>query len=241
MYAAVGKESTVEQCKIRRPVNPRLCYQKESYPRCQTWTMHCKAHDILRKARLHKSGGYKTFLDRWNNDDKYRKSLSDIRWSEEQIIQYDVIALEDHSYVATKQERGRNEKSWKLSLNAESIQGPLNQKEAKQKCKRLYHKFSAITGDGNKPIPPGQQQVRQRLDQRFEGLEEYDYRLERRTGWRYYPSSRTTHSSLSSNWQSSSDGKSTWSWDSWQTSSWTEQQLFFFFNCSEMLFRLPEI
>ena len=39
---------------------------------------------------------------------------------------------------------------------------------------------NSITGDGNKPIPPGQQQVRQRLDQRFEGLEEYDYRLEPR-------------------------------------------------------------
>ena len=99
---------------------------------CMWQCMHCKAHDILRKARLHKSGGYKTFLDRWNNDDKYRKSLSDIRWTEEQIVQYDVIALEDHSYVARKQERGRNEKSWKLSLNAESIKGPLNQKEAKQ-------------------------------------------------------------------------------------------------------------
>ena len=54
------------------------------------------------------------------------------------------IAVEDHSYVATKQERGRNEKSWKLSLNAESIQGPLNQKEAKQTCKILYHKYTSI-------------------------------------------------------------------------------------------------
>ena len=34
--------------------------------------------------------------------------------------------------------------------------------------------------------------------------------------WRFYPSSRTTHSSSSSHWQSSSDWKSTWSWDSWQ-------------------------
>ena len=39
--------------------------------------------------------------------------------------------------------------------------------------------------DGNKPIPLGQQ-VKQRLDQQFEGLEEHDYRLEGRTGWRYY-------------------------------------------------------
>ena len=64
--------------------------------------------------------------------------------------------------------------------------------------------------------------------------------LNARTGWRFYPSCRTTHASSSSNWQPSSDWKSNWSRDSWQTSSWTEQY-FFFFNCSEMSFRLPEI
>ena len=31
---------------------------------------------------------YKTILERWHHDDKYRKSLSDIGWTEEQIIQY---------------------------------------------------------------------------------------------------------------------------------------------------------
>ena len=61
------------------------------------------------------------------------------------------------------------------------------------------------------------------------GLEEYDYRLEPRTRWRFYPSSRTTHSSSSSHWQQSSDWKSNRSWDSWQTSSWTEQRCFFSF------------
>ena len=193
-------------------------------PQC----VFCKAHDMLRKARKHKSGGYKSTLDRWHDDDKYRNSLSDIGWTEEQIIQHDAIALEDHSYVATWQERSRK-KSWNISFNAEGFQGPLNQRsdfiEAKQKCKRLYDEHTAITGDVNKPIPLGQQ-VRQRLDQQFEGLEECDYRLEPRTGWRYYPSSKTTHSSSSSHWQPSSDWKSTWSWDSCQTSCWTEQYFF---------------
>ena len=164
-------------------------------------------------------------LDRWNNDEKYRKSLSDFGCTEEQIIQHDEIALEDHSYVARQQERSRNEKSWKPPLNAEGIRGPLNQrcdlKEAKQTCKRLYHEYTPITGCGNKPIPPGHQ-VKQRLDQQFEGLEAYDHRLGASTGWRYYPSS-TTHSSSSSRWQPSSDLWSTWSLDSWKSSSWTAQ------------------
>ena len=69
--------------------------------------MYYKAHEMLKKARKHKNGGYKNTLDRWNNDDKYRKSLSDIGWTEERIIQHDEIALEDRSYVATQQEARR--------------------------------------------------------------------------------------------------------------------------------------
>ena len=57
---------------------------------------------------------FKSILERWHDDDKYRKFLSDIGWIEEQIIQYDAIALEDHSYVATWQERSRNENSSKF-------------------------------------------------------------------------------------------------------------------------------
>ena len=68
-------------------------------------------------------------------------------------------------------------------------------------------------------------QVRQRLDQQFEGLEEYDHRLETRPRWRFHPSSRTTHSPSSSHWQQSSDRKSNRSWDSWQTSSWVQTRV----------------
>ena len=49
--------------------------------------MYHKAQDMLRKANKHKSGGYKSILDREHDDDKYRKSLSDIGWAEEQNIQ----------------------------------------------------------------------------------------------------------------------------------------------------------
>ena len=71
-------------------------------------TTYHKAHDMVRKARRHKSGGYKDILDRWNDDDNYRKSLSDIGWTEEQIIQYDASALEDHSYNAQQRTTTHN-------------------------------------------------------------------------------------------------------------------------------------
>ena len=63
--------------------------------------MYYKAHEMLKKAHKH---DYKNILDRWYQDDKYRKSLSDIRWNEEGIMQYDKIASEDHSYTATREE-----------------------------------------------------------------------------------------------------------------------------------------
>ena len=47
--------------------------------------MYYNANVMLKEARKHKNG-YKNILDRWNKDDKYRKSLSDIGWNEESII-----------------------------------------------------------------------------------------------------------------------------------------------------------
>ena len=56
----------------------------------------------LTEARQPKYGGCKTVVERWHNDDKYREPLSDIGWTEEQITQYDEVALEVHSCIATR-------------------------------------------------------------------------------------------------------------------------------------------
>ena len=74
--------------------------------------MHYKAEDMLQKAHQPKNGGYKSILERWHKDDQYRNSLLLIGWTEEQIIEHDKIALEDHSKVATKPESIQNTKHW---------------------------------------------------------------------------------------------------------------------------------
>ena len=89
-------------------------------------TMYFKAHDMLRKARNSKNGNCKTILERWYKDDQYRKFLSDIGWTEEQIKQYDALAMEHHTYVATPEARGRYKNSWKFSLDF--FQGPVTQR-----------------------------------------------------------------------------------------------------------------
>ena len=58
------------------------------------------------------------------------------RWIQEQIIEHDKIALEDHSNVATKPERIQNTKHWVLRLNQDGAQQPLNQRHDFAQAKR---------------------------------------------------------------------------------------------------------
>ena len=120
--------------------------------------MYYTAKEMLQKARQPKHGGYKIFMERWHKDDNHRESLSQIGWTEEQIIQYGELALEDHSKIATKEERTRNEKNWVLSLNKEGAQGPLDQLpdfvEAKREMERLHDEHVKETSEGNTPIHP---------------------------------------------------------------------------------------
>ena len=171
----------------------------------------------------------------WKDDTimtNYRESLSKIGWTGEQIIQYDELALEDHSDIATRGERDRNEKSWVLKLNEEGAQGPTNQRpdlvEAYREMKRLHDEHVKETSEGNTHIHPVQRS-RQPRHQQFEGLENI-YQVDAQTRWRTYPSKsqgnlslNPTHSSSSTQWEQHDDWQSNKSWNSWRSSSWTEQ------------------
>ena len=87
--------------------------------------MYYKAHELLKKARNNKNG-YKIILDRWNNDDKCRKCLSDIGWTEESIIHFDEIASENYSYIATKRRKKSEREIMETFIEAEGFQEPLD-------------------------------------------------------------------------------------------------------------------
>ena len=216
-------------------------HQKEPQPWCQTCSFRTATNVLQSQGDAAESSstqacGYKTILERWHKDDKYPKSLSDIGWTEEQIIQYDELALEDHSYIATTEERTRNEKNWVLKLNKEGVHGQLNQRpdfvESKREFKRLHDEHEKETSEGNTPTH-SLQRSRQRRNQQFEGLEEYNYQVNPRTGWRSYPPKsqgnlrHLTSSSSPTRWEQHDDWKSNESWNSWRSSSWTEQSCFF--------------
>ena len=138
--------------------------------------------------------------------------LSDIGWTEEQIIEYDKIALEDHSHVATRAERIQDSKHWILKLNQDRAQQPSNQRPGfAQECKRLHDEYMARTQPEYRTILRSQQ-VRQRRGQAFEGIEEYDCSVDPRTGWRFYKQSQGDLSSSSSSIN--------WERNNWTTRSW---------------------
>ena len=115
-------------------------------------------------------------------------TLSDIGWTEQDIMLFDRIALANLKYTATRAGRIRNSEHWILKLNQDGPQQTLHQRpdfvQAKRECKRLHDEYLARTQQECRTIPRSQQ-VRQRKEQAFEGIEEYDYAVDPRTGWRF--------------------------------------------------------
>ena len=122
--------------------------------------MYYQARDMVRKAKTKNNGQCKTIHERWYKDERYRTNLSELGWTEEQIRQYDALAVEDYTYVSTP-ERGRYWKSWTISVNKEGIQSPIRQRpdvrEAKHTYLQLYKEHVGSTGECISPIHPAHQ------------------------------------------------------------------------------------
>ena len=76
--------------------------------------------------------------------------------------------------------------------------------QAKRECKRLHDEHLARTQQDFRTIPRSQQ-VRQRKEQQFERIEEFDYAVDPKTGWMFYKESRWNTSSWNSQHSSRSD------------------------------------
>ena len=184
--------------------------------------MYYKAHAMLKTARKHRSGGYEHILDRWHTDDKHRKSLSDIGWTEEQIIQYDEIALEDHFY--DKKEVGtrcHGNCLWMQKVFKDHWISAVTlkkwSKHAKYCSKNTQRSLEVGTNlslQGNKwdnGLINHLKALKNRITDLKLPLDGDTISLPRRIHLRHHDG------------QPSSGLWSIWSWDSWNSSSWTEQ------------------
>ena len=156
---------------------------------------------MLKKARQAKHGGHPTILARWYAEASYRSSLAEHNIGEKEIILYDRIALERHDYTVTRAERLQNAKRWVLRLNADGPQKPLRQRSdfvGALKTMPLSETEQTLIS-----IHP-QHQQRQRQNQQFEGGVNFDYYVDRKTGWRYFRGPRRNPPAASSSSSSTS-------------------------------------
>ena len=148
-----------------------------------------KAREMLHKVGQKKHGEQSSIFAKWLSDYRYKDSLTRIGWTEKDIMLFDRLALENHKYVARRAERIRHSEHWSEKWNQDGPQQPLNQRpdfaQAKRECKRLHDKYMARTQQQYRTILRSQQ-VRQRKEHQFEGIEKYDYAVDPRIGWRFY-------------------------------------------------------
>ena len=96
--------------------------------------------------------------------------------------------MKDTTFLLRRAERLQNAKHWILRLNADGPQKPLRQRPefavALKQSLEMQDAHLTETKQSLRPIRPEHQQ-RQREDQQFEGGENFDYHVDRKTGWRY--------------------------------------------------------
>ena len=162
-------------------------------------------------------------IRRFSQDGMHKKNTEGHWWSTILVKRKSYFRshrLERNDNTATRGERLQNAKHWILRLNAFGPQKPLRQRPefavALKQCLKMQDAYLAETQQSLSPIRPEHQQ-RQRQDQQFEGGENFDYYVERKTGWRHYKEPRGNPSAASSS------STSQWTTSQWQT-SWSSWQ-----------------
>ena len=82
------------------------------------WKRCCK--------KVHSQGEHFTGIhDRFLRDPVYRESQLAIGWTEQQCIEMDELAQEDHTYRRIPEEKKRYQRQWYLTLNKAGKNGPM--------------------------------------------------------------------------------------------------------------------
>ena len=148
---------------------------------------------MLEKARQQKHGRHPMILSRWYASQSKRDSLCAIGWREKHIMLYDRIDLEKYIYVTRKAERIQNTKHWILTLNTEGPQHhSINDPTLLKRKERMQTIARRAPGKDPRRIQNHSSQSTNKTANRttIEGIEEYDFAVDPKTGWRFYRGSR---------------------------------------------------
>ena len=155
------KYEILAESKPWRHLNPWICDQEEQQSWSQTrtfWTTK-NVQSGERDAEKRPVSRSTNATQRYFHDGtpvKRTETRCMPSGGEKNTMSCDGIALETHIYVATRAERIQNSKHWILTISAEGLQQPLNQRpdfaQAKRECKRLHDEHPARTQQ-EKKIP----------------------------------------------------------------------------------------
>ena len=97
----------------------------------------------LRKA---KSKQFSSNLERFQKRDSYRESQKAFGWTEDKCRHLDQIAREEKSHTATRRERQRCEKNWKLKINVEGFVSQIVKREEHLKALKVDNNLQQHAG-----------------------------------------------------------------------------------------------
>ena len=154
-------------------------------------------------------------IQRFSQDGMHKKN-TEIRWQRTILVKkkscFSIASLLKDTTVQLRKLNGGRSKRWILRLTADGPQKPLRQRPefavALKQSLKMQDAHVAETQQSLRPIRPEHQQ-RLREDQQFEGGENFDYYVNRKTRWRYYREPRRKPSAASSS-----------STSQWQDSQW---------------------
>ena len=146
MLDAHSMHKTVDQRKIRHGARH---WKIEAQRKCR------QSKDC---ARYVMKNNYDSILLRFQQSETYKESQQAIGWDEDTCRRLGKIASEDHSYIATWEERRRYENNWKLSLNTQG-------RASIMKARSDYSDVVITIRDlrqkddqkADRPLPPSQQ------------------------------------------------------------------------------------
>ena len=170
--------------------------QREYHMAWNAWKRCCEKVDS-------QGEHFTSIHDRFLRDPVYSDSQLAIGWSEQKCKGWDELAKEDHAYKLTPEEKRKYKGQWYLTLNKEGKNGPMKRRSDYRAYVMMKNRLHHESGEPiEEVIHPGQQR---RIQQGQEVFSE-DYfsnaRVDRHTGWEYWPSSP------SSSWWHASE----WSW-----------------------------
>ena len=121
---------------------------------------HKKEHFVAHNARKR---CIKTIVerihDRFQRDPVYRESQLKIGWTEKKCIEWDELAIEDHTYRLTPEEKRRNQGQWCLTLNKSGKNATMRLRSDFRAAVTIKNRLHRESGEERaEPIPVQQYQ-----------------------------------------------------------------------------------